>query len=246
LDLITKMYDKLRRNLNKSGYTKATIYFTKEEFDDGLSVCKSYMIDEMDKREHSVSGTLMCDHEIPHNYVSCVYDNESGVNPLKAKVEIFMCELLEDRDPKLCQIFLIYQEGSTFDFHNYKQRWHRDFCEEDFHQNKPFIAYVPLTCLEIGVIPSKTGVLNLSSQRRLSISQGDILILNGDAPHREMSIPGSICLLYYFEMRRQSIMYNVVFKTWSCIHCGDSFKSENGKKYHEKKCLLHNINVVKK
>ena len=103
-------------------------------------------------------------------------------------------------------------------------------------KKNPIIAYVPLTSFDIGVIPTKNGLLNLSSQRKFSISPGEILILHGGTAHREISSPGSLCLLYYFELNRQNIMHSVVFKTWSCIYCNERYNSENGKKYHEKKC----------
>ena len=230
------MYDKMRRNLKKSGYCKTSICLSQEDIEEGLSVCRSSKDSDQHKKMHSFSGSLMCDREIPDSYLNCIYENEVGVDPLKRKVEIFMSELLEVVDPKLCQIYVLYQEASID--HTYKQRWHKDFCEEDVCNKNVFIAYVPLTTYDIGVIPAKIGILNLSSQRRLKMTEGEILILHGGTAHRELSSPGSICLLYYFELNRQNSMYPVNFKTWACEQCEERFNSENGKKYHEKRCVL--------
>jgi hypothetical protein len=226
------MYDTIRRNLRKSGYCKTTICLSKEDIEEGTSVCRTYIDSDQHKVIQSLSGTTMCDWEIPNNYVSCMYENEKGIDPLKRKVQKFMSELLDVIEPKLCQIYILYQEGSGD--YNCKQRWHTDFSEEDVRKNSPFIAYVPLTTFDIGVIPNKIGLPNLSSQRKLSMSQGEILILQGGTAHRELSRTGSLCLLYYFEMNRKNIMHSVIFKTWTCIKCDERFSSENGMKYHEK------------
>jgi len=217
--------------LKARGYCKATVNISSEVLNQAKKKMEEAVEDSRIKKEYVMTGTSVCDKIIVDRYIKTVYDNGEGEDPLGCTVKTLAFEIGGNQgNYSDCEICLLYSENSRNGLDETKQRWHRDI---DMKPEKsfPLIIYVPIgdRVFEIGIIPSNKEFdqdLKMSSQRLMKVEPGEIFIMRGDCPHREISNPGVLCLRYTFDIRERKKMIPVKFKVFKCCVCGKNFSSE--------------------
>lgn len=225
--------------LKARGYCKAQVNFSTEEFKQASELIENLIENPQMKRENVTTGTSVCDKTIAGRFSMKIYESGAGQDPFGGLVKTFAREIAcseSKEDYSICVLF------SSADIDRTKQRWHRDMDHKEDGKHLPLIVYVPIgtNSFEMGIIPSRAEFeehLKISSQRRLSVKPGEIIVMRGDVPHREVANPGSICLRYCFDMP-QPKMIPVIFKVFSCCQCGKKYNAEACVFSCENRCRL--------